>query len=209
VTFPPSTIGAILAGGLAQRMGGGDKAMRGVGVRTLLMRLISRLSPQVRRSILNANGDPGRVAGLGLAVAADSLPDYPGPLAGVLAALEWASAEASGIEWVVTVPCDTPFLPTDLAERLHAARLRGGAVLACAASAGRTHPVIALWPVKLAAPLRRAIQVDGIRKVGRFTGLYPCAIAEWDTDPVDPFFNVNTAEDLAEAERLAKAYPGM
>ncbi len=183
--------------------------MLGVGGRTVLTRLIGRLSPQVRRTVLNANGDPGRFAGLGLAVVADSLPAHPGPLAGILAALEWAAAEASEYEWVVTVPCDTPFLPTDLAERLHAARLRDGAVLACAASAGQTHPVIALWPVKLAAPLRRAVQEDGLRKVGRFTGLYPCAIAEWGTNPVDPFFNVNTAEDLTEAERLAKAYPDM
>ncbi len=208
MTFPPA-IGAILAGGLARRMAGTNKAMLDVGGSSVLTRLIGRLSPGVRRMVLNTNGDPGPFAGLGLAVVADSLPDHPGPLGGILAALEWAAAEASGTEWVVTVPCDTPFLPTDLAERLHAARIRDGAVLACAASAGRTHPVVALWPVNLAPALRQAIVEQGVRKVSRFTGRYACAVADWGTDPVDPFFNVNTAEDLTEAQRLANAYPGL
>ena len=208
MTRPPA-IGAILAGGLARRMAGANKAMLDIGGSTVLTRLIARLSPGVGRMVLNTNGDPGLFAGLGLTVIADSLPDHPGPLAGILAALEWAAAQGSGTEWVVTVPCDTPFLPTDLAERLHAARIRDGAVLACAASAGRTHPVAALWPVILAPALRQAIVEQGVRKVSRFTDRYSRAIANWGTDPVDPFFNVNTSEDLAEAQRLANAYPGL
>ncbi len=208
MTWPPA-IGAILAGGLARRMAGANKAMLDIGGSTVLARLIARLSPGVGRMVLNTNGDPGLFAGLGLTVIADSLPDHPGPLAGILAALEWAAAQGSGTEWVVTVPCDTPFLPTDLAERLHAARIRDGAVLACAASAGRTHPVAALWPVILAPALRQAIVEQGVRKVSRFTDRYSRAIANWGTDPVDPFFNVNTSEDLAEAQRLANAYPGL
>ena len=208
MTRPPA-IGAILAGGLARRMAGANKAMLDIGGSTVLARLIARLSPGVGRMVLNTNGDPGLFAGLGLTVIADSLPDHPGPLAGILAALEWAAAQGSGTEWVVTVPCDTPFLPTDLAERLHAARIRDGAVLACAASAGRTHPVAALWPVILAPALRQAIVEQGVRKVSRFTDRYSRAIANWGTDPVDPFFNVNTSEDLAEAQRLANAYPGL
>ena len=205
----PLAIGAILAGGLARRLAGANKAMLDIGGSTVLTRLIARLSPGVGRMVLNTNGDPGLFAGLGLTVIADSLPDHPGPLAGILAALEWAAAQGSGTEWVVTVPCDTPFLPTDLAERLHAARIRDGAVLACAASAGRTHPVAALWPVILAPALRQAIVEQGVRKVSRFTDRYSRAIANWGTDPVDPFFNVNTAEDLTEAQRLANAYPGL
>ena len=208
MTWPPA-IGAILAGGLARRMAGANKAMLDIGGSTVLARLIARLSPGVGRMVLNTNGDPGLFAGLGLTVIADSLPDHPGPLAGILAALEWATAQGSGTEWVVTVPCDTPFLPTDLAERLHAARIRDGAVLACAASAGRTHPVAALWPVILAPALRQAIVEQGVRKVSRFTDRYSRSIANWGTDPVDPFFNVNTSEDLAEAQRLANAYPGL
>ncbi len=205
----PLAIGAILAGGLARRLAGANKAMLDIGGSTVLTRLIARLSPGVGRIVLNTNGDPGLFAGLGLTVIADSLPDHPGPLAGILAALEWAAAEGSGTEWVVTVPCDTPFLPADLAERLHAARSRDNAVLACAASAGRTHPVAALWPVTLAPALRQAIIEQNVRKVSRFTDRYSRAIAEWGTDPVDPFFNVNTAEDLAEAQRLASTYPGL
>ena len=205
----PLAIGAILAGGLARRLAGANKAMLDIGGSTVLTRLIARLSPRVGRIVLNTNGNPGLFAGLGLTVIADSLPDHPGPLAGILAALEWAAAEGSGTEWVVTVPCDTPFLPADLAERLHAARSRDNAVLACAASAGRTHPVAALWPVTLAPALRQAIIEQNVRKVSRFTDRYSRAIAEWGTDPVDPFFNVNTAEDLAEAQRLASTYPGL
>ena len=205
----PLAIGAILAGGLARRLAGANKAMLDIGGSTVLTRLIARLSPRVGRIVLNTNGNPGLFAGLGLTVIADSLPDHPGPLAGILAALEWAAAEGSGTEWVVTVPCDTPFLPADLAERLHAARSRDNAVLACAASAGRTHPVAALWPVTLAPALRQAIIEQNVRKVSRFTDRYSRAIAEWGTDPVDPFFNVNTAEDLAEAQRLASAYPSL
>ncbi|HBK05928.1 MAG TPA: molybdenum cofactor guanylyltransferase MobA [Acetobacteraceae bacterium] len=203
------TIGAILAGGLARRLGGGDKTLRGVGGRSVLTRLIDRLTPRVTRVVLNANDDPGRFAFLGLPIVADSLPDHPGPLAGVLAVLEWAATEAPGIAWVMTVPCDTPFLPSDLAERLHAARIRDGATIVCAASAGRTHPVIALWPVALAAALRRAVADEGIRRVGQFTGRYPCSVVDWGIDPVDPFFNVNTSEDLAEADRLATIHPGL
>lgn len=215
----PPAIGAILAGGLARRLGGGDKAMCGIGGRPVLTRLIDRLAPQVTGMVLNANDDPGRFAGFGLAVVADSLADHPGPLAGVLAALEWAAAEALGTEWVVTVPCDTPFLPTDLVARLHAARLhaarlqvtriRDDATIVCAASAGRTHPVIALWNVSLAAALRRAVAEQGVRSVSRFIGRYAVTVVDWGTDPVDPFFNINTPEDLAEADRLANAYPGL
>jgi len=193
-----STVGLILAGGLARRLGGGDKGLRRVGGRSVIERVLERLGPQVDRIVVNANGDPARFAALGLPIVADSLPDHPGPLAGVLAGLEWAAANASAIEWVVSVPGDAPFLPLDLVARLQAAR--GEAAMSCAASGGRVHPVAALWPVAARARLRDAL-ASGLRKVGAFTA--GAAIAEWPIDPVDPFFNVNTPEDLQEADRLA------
>jgi molybdopterin-guanine dinucleotide biosynthesis protein A len=198
----PPTLGAILAGGLARRLGGGDKSLRVVGGRTVLSRLVDRLAPQVSRLILNANDDPQRFGGLGLPVVADSLPDRPGPLAGVLAALEWTAVSEPGIAWVVTVPGDAPFVPRDLVARLQAERLASHATFACAASQGRTHPVIAVWPVSMRDELRSAVAEHGIRRIDRFTQRYPCAVVEWPTAPVDPFFNVNTPEDLAEADQL-------
>ncbi len=195
------TVGVILAGGLARRMGGGDKALRTVGGQAVLARLIARLAPQVARLVLNANEDPARFAAFGLPVAGDDLPDRPGPLAGVLAGLDWAARFAPGVPWVVTAPGDAPFLPEDLVARLHAGR--GGATLACAASGGRTHPVVALWPVALRHDLRRALLEEGLRKVGAYVGRHGPAVVEWPVGGKDPFFNVNTPADLANADRLA------
>jgi molybdopterin-guanine dinucleotide biosynthesis protein A len=207
-TVPP-TLGAILAGGLARRLGGGDKSLRVVGGRTVLARLVARLAPSVSRLIINANDDPRRFEALGLPVVADCLPDHPGPLAGVLTALEWIAEVDPAIEWVVSVPGDAPFLPPDLVPRLHAARLRERAVLACAGSLDRTHPVVGLWPVSIRHELRSAVADEGIRRIDRFTGRYACAVEQWAAEPVDPFFNVNTPEDLAEADRLIGIHPGL
>jgi len=184
----------ILAGGLARRMGGGDKAMRLVGGRTVLQHLLARLTPQVGEVVVNANGDPARFAPV--PVIADTMPGNPGPLAGVLAGMEWAAAHGPAMRRILTVPGDAPFIPHDLAARLQQA---GGDGIACAASGGRTHPVIALWPVALRDQLRRFLET-GERKVGKFTT--GAAVIEWPADPVDPFFNVNTPDDLEEANRL-------
>jgi molybdopterin-guanine dinucleotide biosynthesis protein A len=177
--------------------------MRRVGERTVLARQLERLRPQVSALMLNANDDPARFAPYGLPVVADSISGQPGPLAGVVAGLDWAAA--SGSAWVVTVPGDAPFLPLDLVARLHQALSRAGALLASAASGGRTHPVVTLWPVALREDLRRALTVEGIRKIDGFTGRYPLTIVEWPVEKVDPFFNLNTPDDLAAAERLAAA----
>lgn len=198
-----STIGVVLAGGLARRLGGGDKALRMVGGQTVLARLIERMTPQVTRLILNANEDAARFAEFGLAIVGDDLPDRPGPLAGVLAGLDWTARFAPDVQWVVTVPGDGPFLPQDLVVRLHAAR--GKATLACAASGGRMHPVVTLWPVALRHDLRRALVDEDMHKVGAYVRRHELAIVEWLIEDVDPFFNVNTAADLAEADRLAAA----
>lgn len=202
----PATLGAILAGGLARRLGGGDKALRIVGGRTVLARLVERVTPQVSRLILNANDDPARFASLGLPVVADSLPGHPGPLAGVLAALDWAATYEPATEWVLTVPGDAPFVPRDLAARLQAERHRAGATFACAASQGRIHPVVALWPVSVRNELRYALEVDDLRKVGAFTQRRPMVAVDWPAVPVDPFFNVNQPQDLAEADHLAAVH---
>ena len=183
----------ILAGGLARRMGGGDKALRLVGGRTVLQHLLGRLIPQVGEVIVNANGDPDRFAPL--PVVADTMPGNPGPLAGVLAGMDWAAAHGPAMRHILTVPGDAPFIPHDLASRLQQA----GQGIACAASGGRTHPVVALWPVALQGELRRFLEA-GERKVGKFTAA--ASVVEWPAEPVDPFYNVNTPEDLAEANRL-------
>ena len=190
--------GVILAGGRATRMGGGDKALRTLGGETLLDRVIARLGPQCGALALNANGDPARFADLGLPVLADPLPDHPGPLAGVLAGMDWA-AEA-GAEAIVTVAADTPFLPADLVARLAAP---GGLALAASPDAeGRvwTHPTVGLWPVALRHDLRRALG-KGLRKIVRWTDLHGAAEVVFRGTP-DPFLNINTPEDLARAEAL-------
>ena len=201
-TLPP-TLGVVLAGGLARRMGGVDKPMQRMGGRSLLERVVERLSPQCDRLILNANGDPSRFAAFGLPVVADGLADFPGPLAGILAALEWTAADQPDVAWVVSVAADCPFLPGDLVSELHRARAAENAELAVAASGGQTHPVIGLWNVGLGQALRQALVVEDIRKISRWTARYRLASATWPTEPIDPFFNVNTPEDIARAETLA------
>lgn len=204
----PATLGVVLAGGLARRMGGGDKPMRRIGGRTILDHVIERLTPQCDGLLLNANGDPARFARFGLPVVADTVEDYPGPLAGVLAALDWTAANRPGLEWVVSVAGDCPFLPRDLVDRLHYARMTQNADLAVAASGDQTHPVIGLWKVALRDELRHALVEEDIRKIDRWTARYRLATVSWSTEPMDPFFNANTVDDLAEAERLASLLVG-
>jgi len=201
----PPVAGVILAGGQSRRMGGGDKSLRILGGETLLARVIARARPQVRALALNANGDPARFAAFHLPVIADAVPDFAGPLAGVLSGLEWAHLNAPGLDWVASFATDAPFFPRDLVSRLLRAIGREKADLACAASGGRTHPVFGLWPLRLAADLRRAVVDEGIRKVEDWTGRFDVAVVEFPVAPFDPFFNANRPEDLAEAETLLKA----
>ncbi len=201
MTAPP-TLGVILAGGLARRMGGGDKPLRTVGGRPILERVIERLQPQCGGLVLNANGDPARFAFTGLPVVADDVPDFAGPLAGILAALDWAARERPAFEWVASAAADSPFLPRDLVSRLHAAREAAGTALACAESGGQAHPVNALWPVALRADLRRVLIDEGLRKIDLWTARHGIARVAWPAAPIDPFFNANQPDDLAEAERL-------
>lgn len=204
----PPTLGLLLAGGLARRMGGGDKPLRTIAGRTILAHVIERLSPQCDGLLINANGDPGRFADYALPVVADSVPDFAGPLAGILAGLDWMADNRPELAWLVSVATDTPFIPRDLVARLHGARTAASVPLACAASGGWTHPVIGLWPVSLRADLRHALIVEDERKIDRWTARHGCAGAEWPAEPVDPFFNANRPEDIAEAERLFASLDG-
>jgi molybdopterin-guanine dinucleotide biosynthesis protein A len=195
-------VGLLLAGGLSRRMGGGDKTLREIGGKPILERVIERMRPQVSALVLNANGDPARFAAYGLPVVVDSIPDFAGPLAGVLAGLDWAVANRPDCDLVASVATDAPFLPEDLVARLVAGVSEAGADLACAASGGQAHPVIGLWPVRLREDLRRALVDENIRKVDVWTARHRLATVEFPVGRVDPFFNANRPEDLAVAEGL-------
>lgn len=193
--------GILLAGGLARRMGG-DKALRKIGGISLLARAVAALRPQCSGLVLSANGDQTRFAQFGLPVVADTVPGFQGPLAGVLAGLDWLAAREPGVPLAVSVPADMPFLPGNLIGRLVEARALQKATLACARSGGRIHPAVALWPVAMREDLRRALVLESIRKVEAFLQSQSLAIADWSLEPFDPFFNVNSPEDLARAEAI-------
>jgi molybdopterin-guanine dinucleotide biosynthesis protein A len=207
-----SVPGVILAGGLATRMGGGDKGLMDLGGEPILGHVIARLSAQAAPLALNANGDPARFADWGLPVLPDSIEGYVGPLAGVLAGLDWAAG--LGAEAIVTVAADTPFFPADLVARLEAAQAETGHPIALAATPDASrksglgrHPTCGLWPVALRDDLRAALQ-DGLRKVVLWTDRHGCATARFAGGADDPFFNVNTPADLDEARaRLERAVP--
>lgn len=194
--------GIILAGGQARRMGGGDKGLLTLGGESLLARVIARLEPQVDGLALNANGDAARFAAFDLPVLADGVPGYPGPLAGVLAGMEHAAT--LGHSHVLSAAADTPFFPCDLGPRLQLAGEESTSGLALAASADAEgtmwrQPTFGLWPVALAKDLRAALE-DGLRKVVAWTDRYDAATAVFPNAGIDPFFNVNTPEDLTLAE---------
>jgi molybdopterin-guanine dinucleotide biosynthesis protein A len=199
-----ASYGLVLAGGLARRMGGGDKALIRIGAATILDRVLDRLMPSCVGVVLNANGDPARFSRFGLPVVADDVAGFAGPLAGILAGLDWVAQHQPGVEWVVSAPGDCPFLPRDLMQRLHAALQAEGTPLACAQSGDWRHPVAALWPVALRHDLRRALVDEGLRKIEVWTGRHGVALASWPVAPFDPFFNVNTPDDVREAERIAR-----
>ncbi|MGA9252037.1 MAG: molybdenum cofactor guanylyltransferase MobA [Roseobacter sp.] len=197
-------LGVILAGGLATRMGGGDKGLLPLGQGTLLSHVIDRLEPQVAGLALNANGDPERFADLGLPVVCDSIEGFAGPLAGVLAGLDWAAAQ--GADTIVTAAADTPFFPPDLVPQLllKSEGMEHPLVLAATPDDRRgqvRHPTFGLWPVALRDDLRTALQ-DGLRKVVLWTEKHKGREAVFPVTKFDPFFNVNTPEDLKQAEAL-------
>lgn len=203
----PPIAGVILAGGRARRMGGGDKALLPLGGRPILAHVIDRLAPQVDRLAISANGDPARLAGFGLPVLPDAVPGHPGPLAGVLAGLDWAAA--AGAEFMASAAGDSPFFPANLVACLRAAAVAAETPLAMAASpaAGAggfdRHPTFGLWPVALREDLRAALAA-GTRRVSEWTARHGCARAIFHGEG-EPFFNINTPQDLARAEAMLAA----
>jgi len=196
----------VLAGGRGSRLGGADKALVQLAGRPLLAHVLARLRSQAAPIALNAAGDPARFAEFGLPVIADPVPGFLGPLAGVLAGLDWMREAAPEAPWLASVAADTPFLPRDLVARLRAAGEAAEAEVVCAASGGRTHFVAALWRPHLGPTMRAALVERGVRRVEAWiAGGRAVTVefaAEFGDEPVDPFFNVNRPEDLAEAERL-------
>lgn len=199
--FPhPAPLCLLLAGGQSRRMGGGDKNLMPLGGVPLLSRVIERAVPAGVPVIINANGDADRFASFGLPVVADVIEGFAGPLAGVLTGLETAATHHGDVTHVVSLATDAPFLPRDLVLQLYNA-LADGVDIAQVRSNGRRHPVFAIWPVALAPALRQALVEDGLRKIDDFTSKHKCAIVDFEGEP-DPFTNVNSPEDFAQAEAV-------
>ncbi len=193
--------GVILAGGQSRRMGGGDKALLPLAGKPVLQHVITRLMPQVGPLILSANGDPARFAAFSLPVVPDRDETFAGPLAGLLAAMAHAEARWPAVKTLVSVPADTPFIPADLVARLTKRRREDDLEIVMAASGGRAHPTVALWSLGLWQPLAQALE-SGEKRVRNFIESRRYAAVDWPMTPADPFANINTPEDLAEAEQI-------
>ena len=192
--------GLILAGGLSRRMGGGDKALLPLAGQPMIGHVVAGLRAQAHPLAINANGDPARFSACGLPVISDSIEGHAGPLAGILAGLDWCSSLRPSPSHLLTVPADTPFLPGDLVARLQDAA--GNGKPAIAASAGRMHPVAALWPLAIRGRLAAFLADPGNRSVMAFLHQGPFATADFPCpEGRDPFANINTPEDLARAGR--------
>jgi molybdopterin-guanine dinucleotide biosynthesis protein A len=198
--------GVIIAGGLSRRMGGGDKALAALAGEPMIAHVIARLRPQVEALAINANGDPARFTAFGLPLLPDPIDGFIGPLAGLLAALRWATKMDSRL--VLTVPADTPFLPGDLVARLHDGI--GNAEIAVARSGGVIHPTIALWNAALAGELADWLRDDSHRAMHEWMGARRTVPVDFsDEGEGDPFFNVNTPADLDTArDRMRKVRVG-
>ncbi|MEQ8823096.1 MAG: molybdenum cofactor guanylyltransferase MobA [Filomicrobium sp.] len=198
--------GVLLAGGQSRRMGGGDKGLLELAGRPMLARVLDRFAPQVGKVVLNANGDPARFARFGLPVIADTVSGNVGPLAGVLAGMRWAAKETPGATHIATTSTDAPLVPGDLVSQLQQAIENSDKRIGLAASGGHKHPVIGLWPVELADDLEAALN-EGVRKVLHWTDRHGTLALEFPFadiggQQIDPFFNANTPEELAEVEAL-------
>jgi len=203
-TGSPSISGVLLAGGQARRFGGGDKCLRTLRERTLLEHVAERAAPQVGTMIVNASGNADCFLGLGFDVVSDSIEGSLGPLAGVLTGLEWASAHQPKTQWLASFATDAPFIPPDMVKRMQGAAIQQQAKIVVATSNGRKHPVFALWKIDLAADLRQAIQGQGVRKVMAWVESQKHTFVDFEGDERDPFFNINTQDDLLQAENLLK-----
>lgn len=196
--------GVILAGGLSRRMEGQEKTLLEIGGKPIIAKVAARLADQTPILAINANGDPARFAGLGLPVIADNIAGHPGPLAGILAGMCWALDQHPEISHVLSVAGDTPFFPKNLLEILSPGNGDPSAIV-LAASNGRRHPVFGLWPVSLASDLETFLVDEAGRKVMMFVERYPHRIEEFASGAIDPFFNINTPEDLSHALQIVES----
>jgi molybdopterin-guanine dinucleotide biosynthesis protein A len=192
----------ILAGGQARRMGGADKAFLKLGGETLIERAIERARPQTGGLIINASGDLKRFAPLGCEVIADRIGGFLGPLAGILSGFEWMRANRSDALWLASFACDCPFFPADMVMKLIAEAEKHSVQIAFAASGERHHPVFAVWNASLPVTSESVLQGQGLRKMDDFVAGFPSTRVVFPSAPVDPFFNINTPDDLARAETL-------
>lgn len=194
-------IGLVLAGGLSTRMGGGDKTLLTLDQKPILQHVIDRLTPQVNSLLINANGDPKRFAHIKAPIIADTVGHYAGPLAGILAGLEWMIEHSPDTNWMVSIAADTPFFPLQLVAALMDAVKQDNSQLAVARSHGFCHPVIGLWSTAIAPALRHALTVEHIHKVDRFTQRYSLSIVDFNNEAIDPFFNINSPDELVQAQQ--------
>jgi len=193
-------IGAvIMAGGKSRRMGGQDKAFVLLNEKPMLSHVIDRLNKQTKNIVLNSNKNPEVFKSFKIKVMSDTVKDFPGPLAGVLSGMEWFNIQNKKIKWVLSVPIDSPFFPLDLIKKLHFSLKNSNKLIAVAKSNKKIHPVFALWNMSLLNPIKNAINND-IRKIDLFTEPYQPQVVDF-VSKIDPFFNINTPEDLKMAEK--------
>ena len=202
----PPFSAVILAGGAAKRLGGGDKPLRMIGGKPILDWIIERIKPQIHALALSANGNPARFA----AYSRDILPDFEphlGPMAGIVSAMEWAKKTNPIASHVLILSGDSPFIPSDLVRRLAELPSIAPDSMIAASSAGRTHPTIGFWPIAASDRIKQAIIEGKGRRVSDWLEVFPHQSVEWETQPFDPFFNINTQEDLAAAELVLGQVP--
>ncbi len=192
----------ILAGGLARRMGGGDKPLKLLAGQPILSHIIDRIKPQATNLIINANSDPKVFENFKFPIVADSIKGFAGPLAGILAGMDWIAENQPNCRYMISIPGDGPFFPRDLVSKLMSPIIAGEADLTVAVSGDRTQPVVGAWDVQLRDDLRKAIQEENIHKVDKWTSRYRIIEVPFSSSPIDPFFNTNKLEDMEEAERL-------
>jgi molybdenum cofactor guanylyltransferase len=198
-----NTIGLILAGGRARRMGGVEKAFIPLNGRALIEHVAERVAPQVTELLVNMSENL-RPLSLRYEILPDLIGGFLGPLAGILSGLEWMKENRPDARWLATFPCDTPFLPGDCVARLIERAESMGALVACAASKERRHNVCAVWSAKITETAHSVLNERGLRKMDDFLAILPYTEEDFEGDPIDPFFNVNTPGDLKTAEEIAR-----
>jgi len=205
ISQPDEILGVLLAGGASRRFDGGDKCFQVLDGTTLLDRAVNLAKFQTPNLILNANGEAGRFNTFDFVIVPDIIQGGIGPLAGVLTGMEWAKIHAPQVRFLATYAVDTPFFPDDLVKRLYEQLQENTADIAIATSHGRKHPVFALWSIALSDHLRHAIECEKVRKVMAWAGQHNLVLVDFKPDGYDPFFNINTQQDLNEAETLVKS----